>query len=305
MKKLIIISAILTSNFQLLTLICCAQPNGGFENWNLQYSYENPNGWQTLNFLSVIHPSNTVSVFKATGIDKHSGNYALKLKTVFVSSNPAPGGIDDTIGRIFTGKIIISPPSIQYGIPYTGRPEKLEFWCKYTPVGNDTGGAAVILSRWNGTGRDSIAAGLSLITATTTYTKYSVDLTYNSTALPDTIVIAFASSYLKIRARVGSTLYLDDVALTGWVGIDEHIVSDEKVQLFPNPSKDYVNIFAQIEEAEDIQVVDASGRAMGQYKIQNYKANVNTSAFAEGIYLYDIRDKKNKILSKGKFNVVK
>ena len=299
MKKLVFILAIL-----LVAPIYKgeAQPNGGFENWSTQYTYENPDNWQTLNFVSIL--GDPLSAFKTTGVDKHSGNYGLKLQTIFLNSNPAPGVLRDTMGYLFTGKINTSPPSLKYGIPYVGRPEKLEFWAKYIPVDTDLAGASVILQKWNGIKTDTIAMGSVTIDTTISFTLFQINLVYYSNELSDTVVIGFSSSYSKQRARVGSALYLDDVALTGWVGIDEHSLAD-KVKVYPNPAKDNITIHTQIVEADNVQLIDALGRLAGVYKIQNYDANINTAAFAEGIYFYELRDKKNKILTKGKFNVIK
>ena len=301
MKKVLSTVLILAS----LILNVFSQPNGGFENWSTVLNYQTPDGWQTLNFLSIFSPPNPLSAFKATGVDKHSGNYALKLKTIFVNNNPAPGSINDTIGYVFTGKVIVSPPSLKLGIPYVGRPEKLEFWAKYLPVGIDLAGVYVALLKWNGTSTDTIAYGDIIIDSTAIYTLFQIDLNYQSTSLPDTVIIGFASSYKESKARVGSMFYLDDVALTGWVGIDEKNIYSDKVKLFPNPATDEINIFATIDEADNIQIIDVSGKLMGNYKIQNYNANINTGLFAEGVFFYEIRNNKNISLTKGKFYVIK
>ena len=306
MKKLITIAAILTFNFQLFTLNCFAQPNAGFENWNTALTLQEPDSWQTFNFLALTSPPNDLSAFKATGIDKHSGNYALMLKTIFVHNNPSPQLIRDTMTGVFTGKIRLSPVSVKYGSPYTGRPEKLEFWAKYAPVGDDIGANVVFLLKWNGTGHDTIASGRIDIPAINAYTLFQVTLTYLLPDLPDSASILFSSSKYVAGARVGSTLFVDDVLFTGWVGIDESGMSaSDKVQLFPNPAKDNLNILAQIQEADNVQVIDVSGKQAGTYKIQNYRATINTALFADGIYFFEVRDKKNIILAKGKFNVVK
>lgn len=301
MKIIITIFLILTSAI----LKTQAQPNGGFENWNTIFNYQAPVSWQTLNFLSSFSPPNPISAFKATGIDKHSGNYALQLKTIYINNNPAPDDIDDTVGIIFTGKVALNPPSFKYGFPYTGRPEKLEFWSKYIPVGEDLGGAIVFLQKWNGTDRDTIANGEISISATVAYTLFQIDLTYLTAGIPDTAAIIFGSSKKAGDARVGSTLYVDDVAFTGWVGIDEQGTDNDKIKIFPNPASDAVNIFAQMEDANYVQLMDVSGKLLGKYEIKNYKAKINTVSFAEGIYFYQLVDKKEKILGKGKFNIIK
>ncbi len=293
------------ANCLLPTSSSKAQPNGGFEDWSTVFNYQAPDNWATLNFLSMFSPPNPISAFKATGVDRRSGNYALKLKTIFVNNNPVPDVINDTTGVVFAGKINISPPSFILGFPYTGRPEKLEFWSKYTPVGNDTGGARIILRKWNGTGSDTIAFGEMQISTTIPYSLWQVNLTYYSTELPDSAIIIFASSESVRNARVGSTIYIDDVVFTGWVSIDEKDFFSDKVKIFPNPATDEVNILAQIDEANKVKVLDAAGKQVGVYTIRNYNATINTSLFAGGIYFYEISDKKDKILTKGKFGVVR
>lgn len=282
-----------------------AQPNGGFEDWTTEFSYENPDHWQTFNFLSLLVPANPLSAFKAVGIDKHSGDYALKIKTVFLNNKPSQIVIGDSAGAVFTGKINYSPPSRTYGFPYTGRPENLEFWFKYAPVGTDAAGAGIMLLKWTGSGHDTIATGSVELLATSAYTLSQALLEYNSTGLPDTAIIIFTASNDSVLARVGSTLFIDDVQFTGWVGMDEQIGLSGKVNIFPNPVRENVNISTSIKEANEIKVFDSSGKLAGIYKIQNDNINISTCLFSSGIYLFDINDKKKNILFKGKFTVAK
>jgi len=295
----------------LFFLVACgiltipAQPNGGFEDWHTEYSFQTLDNWQTLNILTMLTPPNPISAYKATGLDKHSGNCALKIKTIFISNNPAPNFIDDSVGLVFTGIVNYSPPLQKLGFPYTGRPEKLEFWSKYIPVGNDSGGAFVYLRKWNGNTQDTIAFGKTYLAATGTFTLFQTHLTYYSNALPDSAVIIFGSSLKLGHTRVGSTIYIDDVAFTGWVGIDEQNTYREKVKIFPNPVRDNVTISAMIDDAENIQIVDVSGNLFGTYEIRNYKSCINTSSFAGGFYICVILDKKDKILFQDKFSVIR
>jgi len=301
MKKKTIITAVLACAI----LNCEAQPNGGFENWTPEFTYENPDSWQTLNFLSLLSPPNPLSAFKAIGIDKHSGNYALKLTTVFLNNKPQQAALSDSVGGAFTGKINYSPLSQINGFPFTGRPEKLEFWFKYLPVGSDIGKVEVVIQKWNGTGRDTIAIGNADITAAAAYTLFQINLTYFSTAVPDTAGIGFSTSKQTDVARLGSTLFVDDVLFTGSAGIDEQNSYAGKVKVFPNPSKDDVTIHIQIEEAENVRVLDPSGKAAGIFKIQNNKVSINTALIPAGIYFYVILGKKDEPLTEGKFSVIK
>ncbi len=305
MKKTVIIPAIIALSYLLFTIHCFAQPNPGFENWHNEYSYQVPDDWQTLNFLSIFPVPNPLSAFKATGLDKHSGSFALKIVTIFVNNNPAPGLITDTVGGAFTGKVTLSPPAYKYGYPYTGRPEKIEFWSKYAPVANDSAGVQTVLLKWNGVSRDTIAYGEQLFGATAAYSLFQFNLIYRSNAIPDSIAILFASSMRVSNGRVGSALYVDDVALTGWVGIDDQNLYANKLKIFPNPAKENVTIQTQVEGACTLKMLDVSGKQVGVFKIQNYCANINTGLLVEGIYFFHVCDKNDKILTKEKFNVVK
>ncbi len=282
-----------------------AQPNGGFEDWSLLLGVLEPDNWQTLNFLSALDTLNPVSAFKATGLDKHSGYCAIKLKTVYLNNNPFPANIGDSTSGVFKAKLSFSPFGYKYGFPYTGRPEKLEFWSKYIPVGDDTAFALVILKKWNGFEIDTIAIGEININATPGYSMFKADLVYYSTELPDSAFIGFSSSKLPTTARINSTLYVDDVVFSGWVGINKYDKNADAVKIGPNPARDNVNIRTLMEEADNVKVLDASGKLVGVYKIQNHEANINTGLFADGVYFYEIYNRKSRILVKGKFSVVK
>jgi len=283
---------------------CIAQPNAGFENWHNEYSYEVPNGWQTMNIMSM-SPPNPLSAFKVTGLDKHSGNYALMIKTVYFTNNFFHSYIGDSAGNVFTGKVIVSPISYKYGFPYTSRPAKLEFWSKYNPVGNDTAGVGVMLTKFNGISTDTVALAALNISTTLAYTLFQIDLTYYSAESPDSASILLLSSKLPSTARLNSKLYVDDFSFTGWVGTEEHSLFSDKVKIFPNPAIDLLNVIARFDDANSMKVTDALGKLMGEYKIQNYGTKINTSNFTGGIYFYEICDHEDRVCTKGKFNIIK
>lgn len=300
MKKALIIYFILFS-----VINTKAQPNPGFEDWVNELSYETPMEWQTLNFMSLLSPPNPISAFKVSGLDKHSGNYALKLETKYFNNIPQQVEIDDSTGGTYTGKITYSPPSNIQGFSYAGRPEKFEFWAKYTPVGNDTGRTSLLLQKWNGTSTDTIAFCEMNIPATSEYTLFALNITYNSTAIPDTAAIGFGSSKNPQTARLGSALFLDDMSFTGWVGISEQNNNRSTVDVFPNPAKDKLNIHTRNDEAENVRIIDSSGRIAGLYKLINNEVIINTAIFSTGISFYEIVNKKGNVISKGKFEVIK
>ena len=302
LKKIIIASLIIFVNSTTLF----SQNNSGFENWTVINGKDEPDNWQTLNFLASF--GNPVSAFKASNTDKYSGNYALKVKTVYLSNKLGINSMPDTIGIVFNGKIIISPPSYRIGSPYTIRSEKLGFYSKYVPVGSDTGLVVVTLHRNLSTGRDTIATGKVDIKPNGNYSFYEITLDYRSNATPDTAAIVFGSSKNNTIGRVGSELYVDDVLFTGLapIGIKEYNNAyQSKIKIFPNPASDIITINTPFDDATKIELLDVSGKHINSYKIANYLVSVNTNQFSNGVYFYNVYDKKNKLLTTGKFNVVK
>jgi hypothetical protein len=296
---------LLISLWMGLTPIMFAQPNGGFENWITEFTYESPEDWQTMNILSLTNPPNPLSAFKAIGIDRHSGNYALKIKSVYVNNNPANGMVDDTMGMVFKGKIILSPISYRQGFPYTERPEKLQFYSKYNPVGNDTASAAVVLKRWNGTTIDTVGAAKINIPSTPQYTLFEINIDYRTGDLPDSALIVFFSSRDSLTARVGSTLFVDDVAFTTNVGINNPAPVSFLSRTFPNPAREEITIQTQLQEAFKVYITDVSGKTIGNYYIEKPDTKINTRMFSEGTYFYEIRTIRSKTIDIGKFSVIK
>jgi hypothetical protein len=297
MKKTGILSFIL-----FMILRGFSQPNSGFENWAQDFSAESPVGWQTLNFLTFTTPPNPVSVTKVSGIDKHSGNYALRLKTVYINNNLAPQILDDTMGAIFTGVVNISPAYYRYGFPYNSRPAKLTVWHKYLPVGADEAGIRVIMTKWNGIKRDTIVLSEKAMTEQDSYSLFEMDIDYLTNDVPDTATILIGSSRHRDVARVGSVLYIDDIAFTGYVG-EKEIKSFDKVKVFPNPARDYLYITACPDNSETAILTDLSGNTVGEYKVEQKNVRIDIHCLSSGIYFYQINDKAQNILSRGKVNI--
>lgn len=274
-----------------------AQPNGGFENWVSEFGYETPQDWQTMNVLSLTTPPNPLSAFKSFGIDKYSGFYGLKIQTIHVVNNPAPAGIADTFGVVFKGKITVSPTSFKPGFSYTGRPEKLQFYSKYHPVGNDLALAFVLLKKWNGLSTDTIAIGALQIPATPMFEFFEVPLIYQSDTLyPDSAEIAFLSSRDILTARVGSTLFVDDVLFSGWVGVDNYTNNQKNVQLYPNPAKNELNIsFPQILNDAHLIIYDVSGKKLQAYFLEKNKTKIDVSGLLSGFYVFEFKNNNTTV----------
>ena len=64
-KSTLYLAFLLIINYQLSIVNCNAQPNPGFENWTTTFGIEDPDSWQTSNFLALLSPPNPLSTFRA------------------------------------------------------------------------------------------------------------------------------------------------------------------------------------------------------------------------------------------------
>lgn len=311
MKKIILtISSVASSVIGVMA----QSPDFSFETWNnVQFSttIQDPQGWASLNTLNVF-TATPKSVFKET-TSPFGGTASAKITTVKVTGalipNPYQSGDIDTAGLLTIGQIVASPPSIKYGYNYTWRSQVLSFQCKYTPVAGDSAFVLATLTKWNGTSRDTIASGKYATGASTTaYELKSINLTYDpafATVVPDSEQIFISSSiYSHDGAKVGSTFYIDDIAWSGYNSTDEINGTVNKVFVYPNPATNNISITSSV-DAAIIRITDITGRLIGNYSMTNNKANIQTSTFASGIYIYSVLDQKKNVVNRGRFEITK
>jgi hypothetical protein len=292
-------------------------PNNGMETWGATFGEPvQPVNYVSENlFCTFISPGNPTSVTQATGVDAHAGTYAAKITTVKVVNNPSGGAIPDTVGVLLLGSVQTSPsPGLKSGKPWTSRLVSIDFWYKYAPVNGDNGAAAAYLTKWNGVSRDTLASAYFPITAAAaSYTMGSAPFIANSsfpnTMLPDTMHLYFLSSgrpwipVLPSPARVGSALWVDDATAVGIKGSTKIFGND--VKSYPNPATSFVMISATSEQAVSVDVFDITGKKIAGGMFDDKKARIETAELSEGLYLYSVKDKNNKVIATGKVNVSK
>ena len=87
-------------------------------------------------------------------------------------------------------------------------------------------------------------------------------------------------------------------------GINEYVAATE-VNVYPNPAQDEITFDLESAKVISILVFDITGRIIDVYPVSNDKVAINTSAFANGAYLYSVVGKNNSILKRGKFTIAK
>lgn len=302
MKKLSLL-LVLTLIFNSKITSAQALVNAGFENWTNVILFNEPTGYVSSNYFSIILGTGGLpraNVSKSAGI-KHGGNFAAKLESYAQNTGDSLG----VPGLIITGSLNIASAAITPGFPYVGRPAELRGFYKYAQgLSADSGTALVSLMKRNIlTGQqEAVAVGFGVFSNKTTFGEFSVPLFYASNEIPDTAIIVFSTtsslstdSAALTSAPVGSILYLDDLSFFGSVAAGlESIDALLQVCAYPNPSSDLVNItFVQkTAGAGQLTIRDLRGKLIYQQAI-NLSAGKNeipvaTKDWDSGLYLYQI-----------------
>ena len=285
-------------------------PNAGFETWASPGfgAPAEPTGWISGNiFNNSFYLANSGLVFcdSAGAPNNYQGNYSMKLTTRTLVTNPSPSTVPNTFGYCLTGNVLLTSPYIRPGYSSQQRPVSFSYAVKYAPVGTDSAFCLIAVTHWNGSTRDTVAAGLDFINAPiAAYTVRNVSLVYNPTfasTIPDSICIWFSPSSF-VTPNVGSVMYVDACSFTGYNGINE-ATQNNGVNIYPNPSSSLTNFDVTSENANNVVVYDMTGREVTSSIILNKKATINSSNLAEGVYSYSIVGKQGEVISRGKFSV--
>ncbi|HLP52095.1 MAG TPA: T9SS type A sorting domain-containing protein [Chitinophagales bacterium] len=193
----------------LLTYVTCAIaqnaiPNAGFETWNVNPNYDDPQSWGTINGLTYALGVRTVT--KATGANAHSGTAAIKLESKnIIIQGTAPG-------IAATGTINPNTQAVDGGVVFHRRPISITGWYKYIPNGVDTGTVSVYLWKWSNGARVEIGtAEIAFTTTVNTYTQFTADFDYSSTLFPDSMTVTLLTSSRAQGSPVGTQLFIDDL----------------------------------------------------------------------------------------------
>lgn len=271
-------------------------PEGGFENWVQESSYEEPAGnwWTSLNSLNSL--GGPVTVTKVT--DFYSGSYAAKLETKMWGTFILPG-------LLVSGTFITSPPFVIQGQPFTDKPIRFKGYYKYISVNNDSAAIFAMLTKHNSiTGkRDTLAIAKQAVLATTlTYTPFNLEFIYSSSETPDSIDVVFSSSAngANFSGQIGSTLVVDEIVLEYGTGVFELLTPEVEVSLFPNPAAESISVtIDNVKEfLLDYTIYSFDGKIVQQGTIKSTETNISITGIEAGKYLFNVYSGKKLLGSK-------
>lgn len=301
-------------------------PNGDLENWyNVPVSgtlnYDQPGTGPTDNWLATLNElasvpapigPGPVTVFKTT--DAHGGTYAAKLVSQNFTMFPSDIFIPGMLG---TCQMVMTETRALIGRACADcKPVKFTGYFKYEPVSGDSAAAVVLLSKWNTTTkhRDTLGVGFFLIKdAVNEYTKFEIPVYYfTSEVASDSIsVLCVASagfnavSFTQGRGQVGSTLYIDDLALEYASGISQSLMPEVGVKTYPNPASRMMHVELSKQVRNGVfEMYDASGRQVGSVSCAQLKNIIAVDKLTAGTYYFRLVEGET-LLNTGSFTVIK
>ncbi len=268
-----------------VALVSQAQiPNAGFETWTSMGTYENPDGWATLNDLTA-----GASVFTATkGTPGNPGSFYLKLTSKTAGMAVVPG-------IAVCGQINAGTQQAEGGFPFTGQPAAFTGKWQHMIYGTSQGSVNVTLSRWDAVNNVRVIVGTANQTLSgmaMSWANFSIPFTYTDSQAPDTCLIVLRASG-NVPAN-NDYLWVDNLAFSGNVAGVSEATNLQGVSLFPNPVDDQLTIQVEAKQAENlvIEVYSLTGALlMQQEQAVNSGSNqilLDLSALSTGNYLIQI-----------------
>ncbi|MBL0309059.1 MAG: T9SS type A sorting domain-containing protein [Bacteroidetes bacterium] len=275
--------------------------NGGFETWTNPLA---PDGWCTLeSIFDPVAPGLIVGFSSKDTINPYSGTSSIRLSTDSVTT---PSGKAVQGGLVSLGTGAYTGTGVTFtGISFPFRPDTLSFAYKYSTANIDT---AFLNLSFKAGGASLINGAIILNDTTSTWSPSYVPLTniYATSAVPTEMYIQFGSS-IGTGGSKGSVFNVDGVSF-GYVNVPtlvEEIKSNVTTSVYPNPSKNLVNVsVSELHSQAMIMVFDITGRVVKHQFMDGSTHQFNVSTWAEGLYSFSIIE-EGKVITKGRFTVAK
>lgn len=252
MNRIFLLSALLGLSF----LFCKAQvPNGSFEVWNNMGTYENPDGWGTMNDATA-----SASIFTAEKASPgNPGSYYLKLTSKTVGNSVVNGiavsGVLDTL--------TMQPLS---GFSFNQRPASFNGRWQHMIFGSSQGSIVVTLTRWDtlSSTRVPVATATKNLTGMAmSWANFSIPFTYTDGSYPDSCVIVMKAS--GSNPTQDDYLWVDNLTFVGTItAISPATYGLTGFSIAPNPGTGSTRILvdSNIEQAAGLELISANGAVL-------------------------------------------
>lgn len=267
-------------------------PNAGFETWTNFGSYSDPAGWSSIN----VYSASTGTFNTEQGSPGSAGASFLKLT------------VKDIFGDLQSAMVFSTPawPTGQSipGFPLSSRPADLTGKYQYKSTGADTMLIQVILTKWNTSTMSAdiigIGANFMLNDSVTSWTSFSIPISYFDGTVPDSAIIALVAGSGNLSTRVlNDYLYIDELAFSGIVAGVEELENSLKMSIAPNPFSTYTRVtFTEEQKNVNVTLMNILGKRVRSFTFTGTELILAKDELPQGIYLLNITDKKNSFTRK-------
>lgn len=292
--------------------------NSDFELWTGSGTSIEPTSWNSNKSGTGLASSGPQTCFQETS-NPHGGTSCVRVETKYyiiavVNGNVTTGVVEAPNSDKAKG--FLSATSANGSrMSFTGRPDSLVGWYKYTQATGGTGAASeqgkvrAILhsgdyydpetpyqSNHPDMSANKIGEALYLtpMSNQTSWKRFSVPFTYVSGTTPSYIMVNVTSSNNQLTAApnsssTGSKLWLDDLeAIYNTTGVKETSKNNFKVYSFDRTL--YVDFNSRTDNNVIVNVLDLTGKIIATQSIENNKMNTVQlpSSLNKGMYLYQI-----------------
>ena len=224
---------------------------------------------------SINTPAEILLNFPSAYTNGFTNNYQTNMKTYYGML-----GIDSVRTKSIVKKTVLVDAWGNLTTPFAGGPYAV-LRVKETKVSIDTTDG-YYLGNWI-----NFSAGAD---STTTYTWWAKTIGY-----------PLAQATMDSTGNVKTMEWLKG---TGVVGIVEQ-VAVPGISVYPNPAQYEIHFDIEVLKASFVRVYDLTGKLINEYAVKNNRSTINTTHFANGIYMYSVIGQDDSILKQGKFNVSK
>ena len=91
--------------------------------------------------------------------------------------------------------------------------------------------------------------------------------------------------------KIGTiTISLEEIILS-----TNDIINENAISIYPNPSKDFINVSISNSEIKSIEIFNILGKKITSYPLQNVsQTKVDVTNLPSGVYLLSLMDSSNK-----------
>jgi hypothetical protein len=266
--------------------------NGGFEQWDTINGYQQPRDWYTLNALTNFGFDPTTEMTD----DVHSGKYSVKL----ISKQGSQANLS---GVLSSGPILdemLQPNFDNLKFAFNKRPSAFRFYYKSNFLEADTAVGTFVLTKWNTNSKKTDTIGIadfSINKNFNTYQEANIVFNYQSASVPDSAFFIISSSADGFEPKVGSAIYLDDLALVyGTISV-KNISLENMLLVYPNPAQTAINL-SNSSELGSVKVFNNLGQIVFNTVENKSLLSIDMTEFVKGLYFVEIENKSGKLVKK-------